>query len=228
MLILIMGIAQTKALVLDLTRPPPRNDTNARIATDPLGQHGFSLTAPCIATEPAMLAGNGLGFHAMVRHHLSLSRGPPYRGCPPRSLCRCTAPRSARSLDHVVLTPRSPVGAATCLVQRAPDEPIVQSPTQPNAKWQHQSDAASPSHRYQRKQRSSVKHEQDRTATALQRSPGSACASFGEPEPGTHRPGPRGVVFLALHSFSRRSCAFTCSPKRPGGRRRRAPKVEPD
>src|SRR5947209_19847632 len=98
MVILIMGIAQAKAFVLDLTPPAASKRHKRRIATYPL------LTTRClhqrrlgIATEPAMLADNGLGFHAIVRHHLSWSREPPYRSCAPRPTRRSTAPTSATS-----------------------------------------------------------------------------------------------------------------------------------
>ena len=113
MLILIMGIAQTKALVLDLTPPAASKRQKRRIATYPL------LTTRClhqrrlgIATEPAMLAGNGLGFHAIVCHRVSWSRGHAVRGCPPRSLCRCTTPRSALSSGPCLLTRDHPSPAA--------------------------------------------------------------------------------------------------------------------
>src|SRR5713101_3278602 len=67
--ILIVGIAQAKAFVLDLATPATSKRHKRRIATNPL------LTARRlhqrrlgIATEAAMLADNWLGFHAVVSH----------------------------------------------------------------------------------------------------------------------------------------------------------------
>ena len=69
MLILIMGIAQAQAFVLDLTTPAASKRHKRRIATYPLlTTRGFHSRRLGIATEPAMLAGNRLGFHAVVSH----------------------------------------------------------------------------------------------------------------------------------------------------------------
>jgi len=76
MLILIMGIAHTKALVLDLTPPATSKRHKGRIATYPL------LATRClhqrrrwIATETTMLSGNRLGFHAVVCHRITFCGG---------------------------------------------------------------------------------------------------------------------------------------------------------
>jgi len=72
MLIFIMGVAHTKALVLDLTTPPASKRTKRRIATYPLlTTWGFHQRRLGIATEPAMLAGNRLGFHAVISHRMA-------------------------------------------------------------------------------------------------------------------------------------------------------------
>jgi len=75
-LILIMGVAQSKALVLDLTPPATSKRQKRRIATYPLlttrGLHQRHLG---IATEPATLAGNRLGFHAVVSHRMAFFGG---------------------------------------------------------------------------------------------------------------------------------------------------------
>jgi hypothetical protein len=69
MLILIVGVAQTKALVLDLTPPATSKREKGRIATDPLlTARGFHQWRRGITTEATMLAGNRLGFHAVVCH----------------------------------------------------------------------------------------------------------------------------------------------------------------
>jgi hypothetical protein len=72
MVILIMGIAHAKAFVLDLTPPAASKRHKRRIATYPLlTTRGFHQWRLGIATEPAMLAGNRLGFHPVVRHRVT-------------------------------------------------------------------------------------------------------------------------------------------------------------
>ncbi len=74
--ILIVGIAQTKAFVLDLTIPAASKRHIGRIATYPrLTAWGFHQRRLGIATEPAMLAGNRLSFHAVVRHRMAFVGG---------------------------------------------------------------------------------------------------------------------------------------------------------
>jgi hypothetical protein len=75
MLILIMGIAQAKALMLHLTSPAASKRHKGRITPYPLlTTRCFHERRFCIATEATMLAGNRLGFHAVVRHGLPLCR----------------------------------------------------------------------------------------------------------------------------------------------------------
>lgn len=69
MFILIMGITHTKALVLNLTTPAASKRNKRRIATYPLlTTWGFHQRRLGIATETTMLAGNRLGFHAVISH----------------------------------------------------------------------------------------------------------------------------------------------------------------
>jgi hypothetical protein len=69
MLILIMGIAQAKALMLHLTSTAASKRHKGRIATDPLlTTRRFHSRRFGIATEATMRAGYRLGFHAVVRH----------------------------------------------------------------------------------------------------------------------------------------------------------------
>ncbi len=76
MLILIMGVAHTKALVLDLTPSATSKRKKGRIATYPLlTTGGFHQRRLGIATEPAMLAGNRLGCHAVVSHRMAFFGG---------------------------------------------------------------------------------------------------------------------------------------------------------
>ncbi len=76
MLILIMGVAHTKALVLDLTPSAASKRNERRIATYPLlTTGGFHQRCLGIATEPAMLAGNRRGFHTVVSHRMAFFGG---------------------------------------------------------------------------------------------------------------------------------------------------------
>ncbi len=76
MLILIMGIAHTKALVLDLTPSAASKRNERRIATYPLlTTGGFHQRCLGIATEPAMLAGNRRGFHTVASHRMAFFGG---------------------------------------------------------------------------------------------------------------------------------------------------------
>ncbi len=89
MLILIVGVAHSKALVLDLTTSAASKRQKGRIATYPLlTTGGFHQRRLGIATEPAMLAGNRLGFHAVVSHRMAFFGG--VGGCAiPGALERC-------------------------------------------------------------------------------------------------------------------------------------------
>src|SRR6266850_2362142 len=72
MFILIVGVAHTKAFMLDLTTSAASKRHKGRLATYPLlTTRGFHQRRLGIATEPAMLAGNRLGFHAVVSHRMA-------------------------------------------------------------------------------------------------------------------------------------------------------------
>jgi hypothetical protein len=74
--ILIVGITQAKALMLDLASPPASKRYKGGIATDPLlTTRRFDQRRFGIAAKPTMLAGNRLGFHPVVRHALPLFDG---------------------------------------------------------------------------------------------------------------------------------------------------------
>jgi len=105
MLILIVGITQAEAFVLHLAPPTPSKRQKGRITTNPLiTTRRFDQWRFGIATEATMLAGNRFGFHAVVRHDLSLfvSMGLSCRELPRQ--VHCTANRSILS-EHVHLTP---------------------------------------------------------------------------------------------------------------------------
>jgi hypothetical protein len=72
MFILIVGVAHTKAFMLDLTTSAASKRHKGRLATYPLlTTRGFHQRRLGIATEPAMLAGNRLGFHAVGSHRMA-------------------------------------------------------------------------------------------------------------------------------------------------------------
>ena len=76
MVILIMGVAQTKALVLDLTTPTASKRHKGRIATYPLlTTRRLHQRRRGIATETTMLTGHRLGFQPVVRHEIAFSGG---------------------------------------------------------------------------------------------------------------------------------------------------------
>jgi hypothetical protein len=71
-----MGVAQTKAFVLDLTTSAASKRQKGGIATYPLlTTWGFHQRRLGITTEPAMLTGNRLGFHAIVGHRMAFLGG---------------------------------------------------------------------------------------------------------------------------------------------------------
>ena len=74
--ILIVGIAQAKALMLDLAAPAASKRHKGRIAAYPLlTTRRFDQRRLGISTKPTMLAGNRLGFHAVVSHAFPLGSG---------------------------------------------------------------------------------------------------------------------------------------------------------
>ena len=212
MLILIMGITQTKAFVLDLTTPAASKRQKRRIATYPLlTTRGFHQRRRGIATEPAMLAGNRLGFHAIVSHGVTSSGGVGTSSHPSCSLERCiTQPIALSSSIIFILTPDAPCGLqATGVDESTRDEPTLQSQTQ-STSMETQSHAA--------RRPQSLPAQTDRSPhtraqpshPSPQSGPG-ASASTREPASGTRRPaqGGRGLLgpatlFSGAHRLSRR------------------------
>lgn len=168
MLILIVGRAQTKPLMLDLTSPAASKRYKGRIATDPLlTTRRFDERRLGIATKTTMFAGNRLRFHAIVCHHLSLSRWPPYRGCPPCSLWRCITPRSALASWAMVSSPVLPRRLWRPVWSRERLMSQLSKMQHSRNQWKHQATQRADQNRYQRKQLARVTHERDRTAKAL-------------------------------------------------------------
>ena len=98
MFILIVGVAQTQAFVLDLTPPAASKRHKGRIATDPLlTTRRLHQRCRCIATEATMRAGNRLRFHAVLRHGGSCVSWRGWLSHPSYSLARCITQLSALS-----------------------------------------------------------------------------------------------------------------------------------
>ena len=110
MVILIMGVAHTKAFVLHLTSPAASKRHKRRIATYPLlTTRGFHQRRFGIATEATMLAGNRLGFHAVVRHRVAFSGAV----APPSSLVSlegCITPPIVLSYGIIFISTSTPHG----------------------------------------------------------------------------------------------------------------------
>jgi hypothetical protein len=82
--ILIVGIAQAKALMFDLASPAASKRQKGRSAAYPLlTTRRFDQRRLGIATKPTMLAGNWLGFHAVVSPETPLVEGGRSRSALP-------------------------------------------------------------------------------------------------------------------------------------------------
>lgn len=99
--ILIVGIAQAKALMLHLAPPAPSKREKRCITTNPLlTTRRFGQWRCGIATETTMLSGYWCGFHAVVCHGLSWFVGLGLSGREYAHQVHRTAHRSILS-DHV-------------------------------------------------------------------------------------------------------------------------------
>src|SRR5262249_19372823 len=133
--ILIVGITQTKALMLDLASPPASKRYKGGIATDPLlTTRRFDQRRLGITTKPTMLAGNQLGFHAVVIHRLPLCGG----GGTPSALCiradaAHTASFYAQGSSAVQFAPPSTGSGHRSCPRGTRHEPIVQNEAQPGS-----------------------------------------------------------------------------------------------
>ncbi len=166
MVILIMGVAQTKALVLDLTTPAASKRQKRRIATYPLlATRGFHSRRRGIATEPAMLAGNRLGFHAVVSHRSALSGGTVViYGA--RLRVHHAADRSIL-FDHLPLHPRRTPWPEAMEVTRARVMSQLSKVKHSRNQWKHKATQRGDRERYQRKQIARLTVERNRVTTAL-------------------------------------------------------------
>jgi hypothetical protein len=93
-----VGIARTKAFVLNRATPAPSTRHRRRIAAYPLRAPWRLHYRPRgIAPQATMFTSHGLGFPPIGSHHLPLSRGVELGRRPPRSVCRGIPQMSALS-----------------------------------------------------------------------------------------------------------------------------------
>jgi hypothetical protein len=171
MLILIVGVAHTKAFVLDLATPAASQRHKGRIATDPLlTTRRLHSRRRGITTKATMLAGHRLGFHAVGSHGGPLSRG---RGDSviPRARLRGASP--SRSL--------SPMGSFASQPETTPppwpvaigvDESVrimsqLSKVTHSRNQWKHKATQRGDRDRYQRTQIARITAERDQATQAL-------------------------------------------------------------
>jgi hypothetical protein len=165
MLILIVGITQAEAFMLHLAPPTPSKRQKCRITTNPLSTtRRFDQRRFGIATEATMLAGNQFGFHAVIRHALSLFVG---MGLACREFTRqvhCTAKRSMLA-EHVHLTPPCSVALGTC--ERSHTMSQLSKVNHSRHQWKAKAKQRSDHNRYLRKQLARVKAERDQAKQDL-------------------------------------------------------------
>src|SRR6266446_8613168 len=163
-----MGITHTKAFVLDLTTPAASKRKKGRIATYPL------LATRClhqwrrgIATEPAMLAGNRLGFHTVVRHRIAFSGGV---GTVVMHRARFRGAARRQSLYPLRLSssqPETPPRACGHGGWRAYAMSQLSKVKHSRNQWKHKAKQRGDRDRYQRKQLARISAERDRATKAL-------------------------------------------------------------
>src|SRR5262249_8768203 len=126
---------KTKALSPVCTAPTASKRYKGGIATDPLlTTRRFDQRRLGITPKPTMLAGNQLGFHAVVSHRLPLCGG----GGTPSALCRRTdAARTgsfyAQGSSAVQFAPPSTGSGHRSCPRGTRHEPIVQNEAQPGS-----------------------------------------------------------------------------------------------
>jgi len=205
MLILIMGIAHAKAFVLDLTTPAASQRHKRRIAPYPLlTTRGFHSRRLGIATEPAMLAGNRRGFHAVVSHGGCLLWG--WLRHASRSLEGCITPPIALSYAIIFISIHPPPTEAMGL-SGARVMSQLSNVTHSRHQWTHKATQRGDHDRYQRTQHARISAERDRVTTALKAAQARLQqleAQLRQLEAQLHRPVARpkvDLVLLALQLF---------------------------
>jgi hypothetical protein len=201
MVIRIMGVAQTKAFVLDLTPPAASKRHKGRIATYPLlTTRGFHQRRRGIATETTMLAGNRLGFHTVVCHRMA------FGGCGCRhhllgSLQMCiTQPIALSSAILSIATPEDPHDLRPWGVTRARVMSQLSKVKHSREQWKHKATQRSDQNRYQRKQIARLTAERNRATQGLKAAQARLRQLESQPQELVALPKVE-VVFLALQVF---------------------------
>ena len=171
MLILIVGRAQTQALMLDLTTPAASTRHKGRIATYPLlTTRRFHSRRRGIATEPTMLAGNRPGVHAVVRHEVAFSGGVGGFVSPCPRLRGASHHRSLSPLGSFSSQPnptRPPWPQAIGVDESACGMRPLSTVKHRRNPWKHKATPRGDRDRYQRKQIVRMSAERDRATHAL-------------------------------------------------------------
>ena len=167
MLILIVGRTQAQPFMLHLTSPAASKRHKGRIATDPLlTTRRFDAWRLGIATEATMCARNGLGFHTVGGHRVSLDgagrlrqpAGGGERGIPHRIIL-CSG-----LIFRPTCTPLHGLGPQECT--RAHGMSQCSNMQHRRAQWKHQATQRGDRARDQRTQHARIKAERDWVTTA--------------------------------------------------------------
>src|SRR5262249_1731872 len=201
MLIRIVGIAHAKTLMLHLTAPATSKRQKGGVATYPLlATRRFHQRCLGIATEPTMLAGNRLGFHAVVHHRLPFVEwGGVQATLMSRSKVHPTPDRSMLGAHrHANLTPsRWPRPSR---LPRAHAMSQLSKMKRSRDQWKQKAKQRGDHNRYQRKQIARLRAERNHATKALQETQ----AQLRQLEAERHAVATRSkveVVSLALHLF---------------------------
>ena len=168
MVIFIVGVAHTKALVLDLTAPTASQRQKRRIATDPLlTTRRFHQRRRGIATEATMLASNRLGFHTVVSHRVTFCEGGgavvmPRARCLGATRCPSLYPIGSSSSQ-----PKTPPRACGHGGWRAHVMSQLSKVKHSRDQWKHKATQRGDHNRSQRKQIARLTAECHRVTAAL-------------------------------------------------------------
>ena len=164
----VVGIAQTKAFVLNLTAPAPSKRQKGRIAAYPLlATRRLHQRRRWIATKAAMFTGNGLGFHPIVSHPVPLSDGV--------HMAAARRARFAGASRRCSLYPLGPCSSSRVITRRPRRRVLTREHVmsqlskvrQSRNQWKHKATQRADQDRYRRKQLARVQHERDHANKAL-------------------------------------------------------------
>src|SRR5712691_967439 len=200
MLVLIVGIAQAKALMLHLAPPAPSKREKRCITTNPLlTTRRFDQRRFGIATETTMLSGYRFGFHAVVCHGLSLGVGLGLSGRECAHQVHRAAHRSILSA-HVQVNLPLLCSVAMGACERTQTMSQLSKITHSRNQWQAKAKQRSDHHRDLRKQLARVKAERDQAKQDLKATHSRLRQLASQPQAVAVRP-QVDVVWLCLQLF---------------------------